>query len=244
MGDLNVTGITRGLMEALNLIVNLDAEIYGIIGLTLLVTLSSTLISTFIGVPLGMLVGSSTFRLKTLVVRSINAFMGLPPVVAGLFVYLLLTRTGPFGSFELLFSVPAMVIAQVLIVTPIVAGLTISGIRLKLRPVRETCEGLGLTKGKTMRLLLFECRYPILSAVAAGFGRAIAEVGAIMLVGGNIQYKTRVMTTAIVLETGKGNYGKALALGILLLGISFAVNWFINVIQERKSYEDRSEKSA
>lgn len=236
-------GITKGLGEAWALIAAFDKELYGIIGLTLVMTLSSTLIATLIGVPLGMLVGTAEFRLKRFITRVLNALMGLPPVVAGLFVYLLLTRTGPLGEFKLLYSLTAMVIAQVMIVTPIIASLTISGIRLKVTPIRETCRGLGLGKGKTALLMLYECRYPVLSAVAAGYGRAIAEVGAIMLVGGNIQYKTRVMTTAILLETGKGNYGMALALGLVLLLIAFAVNWGISLIQERRSDEGRSQES-
>ncbi len=236
-------GITKGLGEAWNLIAAFDEELYGIIGLTLVMTLSSTIVSTLIGVPLGMLVGTTEFRLKRFITRALNALMGLPPVVAGLFVYLLLTRTGPLGDFKLLYSLPAMVIAQVMIVTPIIASLTISGIRMKVVPIKETCRGLGLGKGKTDLLMLYECRYPVLSAVAAGYGRAIAEVGAIMLVGGNIQYKTRVMTTAILLETGKGNYGMALALGLVLLLIAFAVNWGISLIQERRTNEDRSQES-
>ncbi|NTW71602.1 MAG: ABC transporter permease [Eubacteriaceae bacterium] len=229
-------------MEAWRLISTFDSEIYGIIGLSLIVTLSSTVLSALLAVPLGVLIGSNNFKGKNIIVRTINTLMGLPPVVAGLIVYLLLSRTGPLGYFGLLFSPGAMVIAQVCIVTPIIAGLTMASIRLKIKPVKETCQGMGLSKGKTTRLLLHECRYPIISAVMAGYGRAISEVGAIMLVGGNIQFKTRVMTTAIVLETGKGNYGKALALGIILLVISFAINWLIHSVQEGKSYEGRSVK--
>lgn len=236
-------GITKGLAEAWELLSAFDRELYGIIGLTLVMTLSSTLFSMLIGVPLGMIVGTTEFKLKRFVTRVLNSLMGLPPVVAGLFVYLLLTRTGPLGDFKLLYSLPAMVIAQVLIVTPIISSLTISGIKLKVVPIKETCRGLGLGKGNTALLMLYECRYPVLSAVAAGYGRAIAEVGAIMLVGGNIQFKTRVMTTAILLETGKGNYGMALALGLVLLLISFGVNLVINLIQERRSNEDRSQES-
>jgi tungstate transport system permease protein len=158
--------------------------------------------------------------------------MGFPPVVAGLVVYLLLSRKGPLGRLELLFTPSAMVIAQVLIVVPIITGLTIGAVKLKVGPVQETCRGLGIGSTKTLAMLFHECRYPIISAIIAGYGRAISEVGAIMLVGGNIQYNTRVMTTAIVLETGKGNYDKALALGAILLAISFIINWMIQYIQE------------
>ncbi len=238
-----MTGIFEGLVEAFHLIVNLDPEIMKIIGLTLLVTLSSTFISSVIGIPAGSLIGSTSFRGKRFLVRMLNALMGLPPVVAGLFVYLLLSRRGPFGSFELLFSVPAMILAQLLIVTPIIASLTISGIHNKVKAVKATCRGLGLSSSETLKLLLYECRYPLLSAIAAGFGRAIAEVGAIMMVGGNIQFKTRVLTTAIVLETGKGNYGKALALGFVLLFIAFMVNWGLGRLQERGQNENRRTSS-
>jgi len=238
-----MTSLNEGMVEAFRLIVGLDPEIMKIIGLTLLVTLSSTFIASLIGIPMGSLIGSTSFRFKRFIVRIFNALMGLPPVVAGLFVYLLLTRRGPLGSYELLFTVPAMILAQLLIVTPIIASLTISGIHSKVKAVKATCRGLGLSSYETMKLLLFECRYPILSAVAAGFGRAIAEVGAIMMVGGNIQFKTRVLTTAIVLETGKGNYGKALALGFVLLFIAFMVNWGLGKLQER-GHDERNRTSS
>jgi len=238
-----MTSLNEGMVEAFRLIAGLDPEIMKIIGLTLLVTLSSTFIASLIGIPMGSLIGSTSFRFKRFLVRILNALMGLPPVVAGLFVYLLLTRRGPLGSFELLFTVPAMILAQLLIVTPIIASLTISGIHSKVKAVKATCRGLGLSSYETVKLLLFECRYPILSAVAAGFGRAIAEVGAIMMVGGNIQFKTRVLTTAIVLETGKGNYGKALALGFVLLFISFVVNWGLGKLQER-GHDERNSASS
>lgn len=238
-----MTNFNEGMAEALRLIAGFDPEIMKIIGLTLLVTLSSTFIASVIGIPMGSLIGSTSFRFKRLLVRILNALMGLPPVVAGLFVYLLLTRRGPLGSFELLFTVPAMILAQLLIVTPVIASLTISGIHSKVKAVKATCRGLGLSNFETLKLLLFECRYPILSSIAAGFGRAIAEVGAIMMVGGNIQFKTRVLTTAIVLETGKGNYGKALALGFVLLFIAFMVNWGINLLQERGHDEHRRASS-
>lgn len=226
-------GLREGMAEAIDLILRFDPEILKIIGLTLLVTLSSTFIAALIAITSGTVIASTSFRAKRLIVRTLNALMGLPPVVAGLVVYLVLTRKGPLGSYQLLYTVPAMIIAQVLIVTPIITSLTISGIHGKIKAVRDTCKGLGLSFTKTMKLVLYECRYTTFSAVAAGFGRAIAEVGAIMMVGGNIQFKTRVLTTAIVLETGKGNYGKALALGIILLLISFTINWGINLLQER-----------
>ncbi|SHE45986.1 ABC transporter permease [Alkalibacter saccharofermentans] len=237
-----VSGIADGFAEAIRLLGAFDGEIYSIIGLSLFVSLSSTLLSTVIALPVGVYVASNRFKGKKIVVRIINTFMGIPPVVAGLIVYLMLTRTGPFGSYRLLFSIYAMVIAQILIVTPIITGLTISAVHLKVKAVKDTCHGLGIGKFKTVLLLLNECKYPIVSAIMAGYGRAISEVGAIMLVGGNIQFRTRVMTTAIVLETGKGNYGKALALGMTLLLVSFGINWVVSSIQEGRSYESRNQE--
>jgi len=227
-----MTEIYKSFIEAFKLITSFDAEIYGIIALSLVVTISSTLIASVLAIPAGIVIGSSEFKGKRLITRLISTFMGLPPVVAGLIVYLFLSRKGPLGAFELLFTPAAMVIAQVLIIFPIVTGLTIGAVKLKLKPVSETCQGLGLGRLKTLFLLFHECRYPIISAFVAGYGRAISEVGAVMLVGGNIQYKTRIMTTAIVLETGKGNYDIALAIGIVLLLLSFFVNWLLQHLQE------------
>jgi len=224
--------ILRSVSEAWNLIISFDGEIYGIIALSLIVTILSTGVSSLLGIPVGVVVGSKDFAGKKILIRLVHTFMGLPPVVAGLVVYLFLSRKGPLGSLELLFTPVAMVIAQVIIIFPIITGLTEATVRLKSKAVQETCKGLGIGGIKTLRLLLHECRYPIISTLLAGYGRAISEVGAVMLVGGNIQYHTRVMTTAIVLETGKGNYDKALALGTILLTISFFVNWIVQRFQE------------
>ena len=221
-----------GFVEAVKLILSFNNEIYGIIVLTLAITVISTVTASVFGVPLGILLGSCNFRGKKLLVRIVYTLMGIPPVIAGLIVYLLLSRKGPLGGLKLLFTPSAMVIAQVIIILPVVAGLTIGAVKLKVKPVTETCAGLGISRFKTLMLLLHECRYPVISALLAGYGRAVSEVGAVMLVGGNIQHHTRVMTTAIVLETGKGNYGKALALGIILLMISFTINWVVQRFQE------------
>lgn len=224
--------ILNSLFEAFRLITSLDREIYGIIVLSLTVSIISTGVATLLAAPAGMIIGSRVFWGKRPLVRLMNTLMGLPPVVAGLMVYLFLSRKGPLGGFGLLFTPAAMIIAQVLIIFPIITGITIGAVKLKVKPVQETCAGLGMGNIKTLAMLFHECRYPVLSAIMAGYGRAISEVGAVMLVGGNIQYHTRVMTTAIVLETGKGNYDRALALGILLLGLSFIVNWLLQRIQE------------
>lgn len=224
--------IVAGIYEAWNLIITFDRELYGIIGLTLVVTIMSTLISALIGVPLGLAAGSSDFKGKRILFRVVHTLMSLPPVVAGLLVFLTLSRRGPLGSLMLLFTPTAMIIAQVIIITPIVLGLAEAAVKAKSKAVYETCAGLRLKRSQSLRLLFHECRYPLISIIVAAYGRAVSEVGAVMLVGGNIQHHTRVMTTAIVLETGKGNFDTSLALGIILLAISFLINSFIWKFQE------------
>lgn len=226
--------IYNSLIEAFKLITSLDREVYMIILLSLIVSISSTMIASFGAIPIGILIGSREFRGKKIIVRTINTFMGIPPVVAGLVVYMFLSNKGPFGALDILFTPVAMIIAQLLIVFPVVTGLIISAVKSKVKIIWETGKGLGLNEYEILKLLFHECRYPIISAIMAGYGRAISEVGAITLVGGNIQFRTRVMTTAIVLETGKGNFDIALALGIILLSISFMINYFVHRIQEAR----------
>ncbi|MCX7841449.1 MAG: ABC transporter permease [Clostridia bacterium] len=224
--------IFLSLREAWRLIVSFDNEIYGIIALSLIVSVLSSALAGILGMPLGILLGSRDFAGRRAIIRVVQTLMGLPPVVAGLMVYMLLSRKGPMGSLGLLFTPSAMIAAQVLIVLPVITGLTAAAVKLKSQSVLETCKGMGLGRLKTMLVLVHECRYPVISAFMAGYGRAISEVGAVMLVGGNIQYETRVMTTAIVLETGKGNFERALALGVILLLLSFSINWFMQRFQE------------
>ena len=226
--------IAKSTLEAFKLILSLDPEIYGIIGLTLAVTVLSTSISGILGISAGLAVGTVNFPGRNLVARIIGTFMGLPPVVAGLIVYMMLSRSGPLGSLSLLFTPAAMVIAQVIIIFPIITGLTISAVKQGNGLIMETCKGLGFSRTKTLYFLVHECRYAVISAILAGYGRAVSEVGAVMLVGGNIRYQTRIMTTAIVLETGMGEYRKALALGIILILISFIINWILQRFQEGK----------
>ncbi|MCR4435333.1 MAG: ABC transporter permease [Clostridiales bacterium] len=214
------------------MIISFNKDIYEIIGLTLCVTAASIGISAFIGLASGVFIGSRSFRGKKLLTSVINTLMGLPPVVAGLVVYLFLSRKGPLGSLRLLFTPMAMVIAQVIIISPIITGLSMAAVKLRHEAVEETCRGLGIGRLKTFLMLAFECRYPLVSALLAGYGRAVSEVGAVMLVGGNIEHSTRVMTTAIVLETGKGEYGNAMALGLILLVLSFGINWIVQRFQE------------
>ncbi len=183
-----------------------------------------------------MLIGSRKFWGRGAVVRVLNTLMGLPPVVAGLLVFFLLSRSGPLGQFKLLYSVTAMVVAQVLLITPVVAGLSSSIVSDCAPRIRETAVGMGMGRGREFKCLLYECRGQFLSVVLTGFGRSIAEVGAVSLVGGNVQYKTRVMTTAIMLETNKGNFEFAVALGVVLLLISFIINSMALSLRQRKRH--------
>ncbi|MCX7771686.1 MAG: ABC transporter permease [Clostridia bacterium] len=219
--------------EAFSLIASCDPELIGVILLTLAVTLTSTALAALLGIPLGMLLGLRDFKGRKGLLRLIQTLMGLPPVVAGLIVYLLLSRSGPMGSMALLFTPTAMVLAQFIIIAPIITGLCAASTRQNGLPVLETLKGLGLKGFKTGLILFSELRSILLTSVLAGYGRAVAEVGAVMLVGGNIRYSTRVLTTSIVLETSKGNYGRALALGIILLILSFLVNYVVQLFQER-----------
>ena len=203
---------------------NMDSELLQIIGVTLRMSFFSTVISCLIGMPLGVLIGKSVFKGKRTIKKLTGTLMGLPPVVAGLIVYMLFTKYGPFGSFGLLFTVEVMVIAQCMLIIPVVINLTESMTEINAKKLIETAKGLNFSKLKTSLLLLSENKQSLLSVVLTAFGRSIAEVGAVSLVGGNIQWKTRVMTTAIMLETNKGNFSFALALGIILLLISFVVN--------------------
>lgn len=214
----------ESIKQAFALLFSFDKELWQIIGVTMRMSLLSTVISCLIGLPLGALLGTKHFKGKSLIKKTVHTLMGLPPVVAGLFVYVLFTHYGPFGSLNLLFTVNVMVIAQVLLITPIVVALTSSFIEGSSKPVIETAEGLGFSKFKTAALCISEGRASLFSVVLTAFGRSIAEVGAVSIVGGNIQWKTRVMTTAIMLETNKGNFSFALALGIILLLIAFIVN--------------------
>lgn len=195
----------------------------------------STSLSCLIGMPLGVLLGKGRFKGKKLIKRVIDTLMGLPPVVAGLLVYFLFTRYGPFGELRLLYTVKVMVIAQVILITPVVISLTCSIVSVRAMQIKETAKGMGLSAGKIFRLMISENKVSLLSVVLTAFGRSIAEVGAVSLVGGNIQWKTRVMTTAILLETNKGNFTFALSLGIVLLIIALIVNVIASILIKEKT---------
>ena len=193
----------------------------------------STAISALLCLPLGVALGLARFRGKGIILRITNTLMGLPPVAAGLIVFMLFRSVGPFGSFHIMFTVQIMVIAQVLLITPLVVGLSASAASSRSVSLCETARGIGISAPRQVLLLLRECRGQLVSVVLMGFGRSIAEVGAVSLVGGNIQFKTRVMTTAIMLETNKGNFDTAIALGIILMTLSLLVNSVAYTLQEK-----------
>ncbi|MEM7222899.1 MAG: ABC transporter permease [Pseudomonadota bacterium] len=209
---------------ALHLIATLDPDLIEIVGLSLGVSLSAVALATLVGLPLGAAVALFAFPGRRLVAALLNAFMGLPPVVVGLIVYLMLSRAGPLGALGLLFTPTAMIIAQCLLVTPIIAALARQTIADLNEEYDETLSTLGAGPMARIATLLWDGRYALLTAVLAGFGRASAEVGAVMIVGGNIDHVTRVMTTAIALETSKGNLALALGLGLILIALSLAIN--------------------
>ncbi|HEY9079628.1 ABC transporter permease [Magnetovibrio sp.] len=215
--------ITDAFSTALMLILTLDSDLAEIVGLSLHVSLSAVCIAAIVGIPLGAAVALLRFPGRGAIQISLNAMMGLPPVVVGLLVYLTLSRAGPLGVFGLLYTPAAMIIAQVLLVTPIVAALTRQVIEDLWNTYADQLTSLGATRLRALPTLIIDGRFSLLTAVLAGFGRAMAEVGAVMMVGGNIDHVTRVMTTTIALEVSKGDLALALALGIVLLSLSIAI---------------------
>ena len=209
---------------ALALVIGFDETLTEIVVLSLRVSLTAVAIAAVIGLPVGAALALFEFRGRTFLVVGLNALMGLPPVIVGLIVYLLLSRAGPFGVFGLLFTPAAMIIAQVLLVTPIIAALTRQVVEDLWVEYEEQLRSLGAGPARAVPTLLWDGRFTLLTAILAGFGRASAEVGAVMIVGGNIDHVTRVMTTAIALEVSKGNLALALGLGIILLTLSMSIN--------------------
>ena len=222
----------NALSSAAALVMSGDAELMGIVGLSLRVSLAAVFIAAAIGLPLGAAVALFRFPSRTAIVVLLNAFMGLPPVVVGLIVYLLLSRAGPLGTLGLLFTPSAMIIAQVILVTPIIAALARQVIEDLWTEYEEQLRSLGAGPGRALTALLWDGRFSLVTAVLAGFGRASAEVGAMMIVGGNIDHVTRVMTTAIALEVSKGDLALALGLGIILLALSASINAAAFLIKE------------
>ncbi len=212
-----------------------DAEVFQITILSLQISALATGLSLLIGLPLGTLLALGRIRGRAFMLSMVNTGMGLPPVVVGLFVAMMLWRSGPLGDLRLIYTPIAIIIAQVIISFPIVTGLTAAALQSLDPRMKLQLYGLGASRSQMVRRLWMEVRLPLLAALMAGFGSVISEVGASMMVGGNIRYQTRVLTTAIVLETGKGHFEIAIALGILLLAITFLVNWMLTSIQQRSA---------
>ena len=210
--------------EAVGLILAWDSDLIEIIGLSLRVTLTAVAVACVVGLPLGAVVGAFSFTGRTVATVILNALMGLPPVVVGLTVYLMLSAAGPLGPLGLLYTPTAMIIAQTVLVTPIVAALTRQVVEDLYREYAEQFSSLQVGPFDRVIALLWDARYSLLTVALAGFGRAVAEVGAVLIVGGNINHVTRMMTTTIALETSKGNLQLALALGVVLLSIAVVVN--------------------
>jgi tungstate transport system permease protein len=212
---------------------SIDPEIIQITLLSLQVSISATLLSLLLGLPLGTLLALGRFPGRSFLLSLANTGMGLPPVVVGLFVAMMLWRSGPLGDWNLIYTPAAIVIAQVVIAFPVVTGLTAAALQALDPGLQLQLLGLGASRGQMIWMLWREARLPLLAGLMAGFGSVISEVGASMMVGGNIRYQTRVLTTAIVLETSKGDFNTAIGLAVLLLIITFLVNWGLTWIQQK-----------
>jgi len=220
--------------EVLTLILKSE-EIWKIATLSLIVSLSAVIIATLIGVPIGVYLGSYVKKDSTILVTMLNTAMGLPPVLVGLVVYLMIARTGPLGSLQILFTPLAMILAQSILTMPIIIGVTRSSIKSLSPDFSDTVYAMGATKSQHFFLTIEETRYDISIAIILAFGRAISEVGAIIIVGGNIKFHTRVLTTAIITEISKGQNEFALALGVILLSISYTITFIMTSIQFRSN---------
>jgi tungstate transport system permease protein len=228
--------LLEGFRQALGLLLGADPEIWAILWLSLQVSSTATGVALIIGIPAGVVLALTRFPGRTLLVSAVNAGMGLPPVVVGLFVTILLWRSGPLGTWEILYTPAAIVIAQAVIASPIVTGITLAAVQNVPEMFRLQLLGLGASRRQMIWVVLREARLPMLAAVMAGFGGIISEIGASMMVGGNIKGQTRTLTTAMVLETSKGNFDVAIALAVLLLTLVFLVSWALTSIQQRRAF--------
>jgi len=226
--------IIEGVRKAFQLIFSLDREIFNIVLLSLRVSLTAIVLASFLGIPLGFLMALKDYWGKKFTIALVNTLLALPTVVVGLIVYSIISRRGPLGVFGLLYTPSAMIIGQFILATPIIIALTHSAIQGIDRRVRSTALTLGATEIQSAWTVIKEARYAVIAAVITGFGRIIAEVGAAMMLGGNIRGSTRVMTTAIALETSKGEFGFGIALGIILLFIAFSINILLHYFQSKK----------
>ena len=222
-------------IKAIQLILSMDAELLDILGVTAEMSLQSSVIALLIGVPVGILLGACKFPGRNVLLVANRTLMGMPPVVCGLLFYMLFSGVGPFRHLKLLFTVKIMIMAQIVLITPIVVGSMETYVSAIAPTVRETAKGLGLGGFKTFALLCNECVYQIISTYLLAFSRSIAEVGAVSMVGGAISWKTNVMTTAIMQYTNRGNFTLGVALGLILLTLSLIVNIVISLMQRRLS---------
>jgi tungstate transport system permease protein len=224
----------EGLKEAVRLIAEGDAELRDIALRTIFVSGIATLLAMVAGVPVGYWLARGRFRGRMVLLGAVNTGMGMPPVVMGLIVWLMLVRSGPFGDLDLIYTKRAMVIAQFLIATPLVVGFTAAAVQSLPRDLPDLLAVLGAGRLRSLLLLAREAQLGLLAAIMAGFGAVVSEVGASMTVGGNLQGNTRVLTTAIVTETSRGNNDRAIALGIILLAMAFLVNLLLTMVQQRR----------
>jgi len=229
-----VDDLWHGVAEAVHLLLAGDPELYEIIARTLGVSLAATGLAMLLGVPLGYGLARGRLRGRTMLLSMVNTGMGMPPVVVGLLVWLLLTRSGPFGPLNLIYTKRAMVLAQFIIATPLVVGFAAATIQSLPSGLSDLLHSLGAKRFHRLWIIAGEARLGLLAAIMAGFGAIISEVGASMTVGGNLRGSTRVLTTAIVTETGRGNLPVALALGLLLLALAFSVNLLLTIAQQRQ----------
>ena len=226
--------LVEGVRQAIGLLLGGDREILAVLWLSLQVSATATLIALLLGIPAGAALALTRFPGRTLVVSAVNTGMGLPPVVVGLFVTIMLWRSGPFGNWEILYTPAAIILAQALIASPIVTGITLAAVQNVPAKFRLQLIALGASRPQMVWVTLREARLPMLAAVMAGFGGVISEIGASLMVGGNIKGHTRTLTTAMVLETGKGNFEIAIALSILLMALVFGINWALTAVQQRR----------
>jgi tungstate transport system permease protein len=226
--------LAEGVGRAVGLLLSADPEVWAILWLSLQVSGMATAIALAVGVPAGAGLALARFPGRTLLVSAVNTGMGLPPVVVGLVVTILLWRSGPLGGWEILYTPAAIIVAQAVIAAPIVTGITLAAVQNVPEMFRLQLLGLGASRRQMVWVVLGEARLPMLAAVMAGFGGIISEIGASMMVGGNIKGQTRTLTTAMVLETGKGNFEIAIALAVLLLTLVFLVNWALTSVQQRR----------
>lgn len=225
--------IWNGVLRAIELIATLNPEVLEITARSLLISLSAVFLAAAIGIPLGALIELREFRGKKALVSLIQTLYGLPTVTVGLLVFLILSRSGPLGNLELLYTPTGMVIGQMILVSPILIGLTISALKGVSPQIRDTAVSLGADESQLIRAIIKEARFAVIAAVMIGFGRALSEVGVAMMIGGNIRDYTRVLTTSIALQTSMGNLEMSMALGIILIGISMILNLSLSRLQGR-----------